>query len=458
MPDVTLSTDIDAFLKTADDAAARTELGLGTAAEAATGDFATAAEGILAGTALQPADPTLATVTSNGATTASNITVGGRLATGNNTAVGANSTAIGGIGNSATGSSSEVLGGDVSTASGTGGTVVGGSNITNRANWTATLGGLNHDVLSSANRGAIVGGYDNHLNHADSIILGGNNIITDAANTVFVPNLKVDEGFKMPTGATDTYVLTTDANGVGTWQAAAGGGGQVDSVVAGTNVTIDNTDPINPIINAAGGGQVDSVVAGTNITIDNTDPINPIINAAGGGGGSSVVASFVDNSFEVNKPSSADVVVPVTQMAYEMQAGTTYYVKMFIALESLTFLSGGNYTITPLILSHTPWAATAGVKKGFIGTNWLDTGVGSSNQIYSSRDSTYVAAGYDASASSTYIISPDGYAGYGGWAKVEGMITAPSTATFTPTLSIVGGGGPTGSLTVSFQGMIMEMP
>jgi len=35
---------------------------------------------------------------------------------------------------------------------------------------------------------------------------------------------------------------------------SSGGGGQVDSVVAGTNVTVDNTDPINPIINASGGG------------------------------------------------------------------------------------------------------------------------------------------------------------------------------------------------------------
>lgn len=218
MPDVTLSTDIDAFLKTPDDASARAELGLGSAAEAATGDFATSTQGDKADTALQPADPTLDSVTTNGSTTTNNVTVGGRLATGNNSAVGANSTAIGGNGNSATGSSSEVLGGDGSSASGTGGTVVGGSNITNRANWTATLGGLNHETLSSAHRGAIVGGYDNHLNHADSVILSGNNITTDAANTVFVPNLNVGAGFKMPTGATDGYYLKSDANGAGTWQ------------------------------------------------------------------------------------------------------------------------------------------------------------------------------------------------------------------------------------------------
>ncbi|MDG1462282.1 MAG: hypothetical protein P8R04_01835, partial [Gammaproteobacteria bacterium] len=63
-----------------------------------------------------------------------------------------------------------------------------------------------------------------------------------------------------------------------------GGGGGVNSVVAGTNVTVDNTDPVNPIVNAEfdAGGQVDSVVAGDNITVDNTDPANPIVNAGGG--------------------------------------------------------------------------------------------------------------------------------------------------------------------------------
>ncbi len=91
------------------------------------------------------------------------------------------------------------------------------------------------------------------------------------------------------------------------------GGGQVDTVVGGTNITVDDTDPINPIVNldaaisgvsvngvtletggpateyldrsgnystpaGGGGGQVDSVVGGTNITVDATDPVNPIVN------------------------------------------------------------------------------------------------------------------------------------------------------------------------------------
>ncbi len=58
--------------------------------------------------------------------------------------------------------------------------------------------------------------------------------------------------------------------------------GLLESVVAGTNVTIDNTDPDNPIVNAS--GVLESVVAGTNVTVDNTDPSNPVISATGGSG------------------------------------------------------------------------------------------------------------------------------------------------------------------------------
>lgn len=91
-----------------------------------------------------------------------------------------------------------------------------------------------------------------------------------------------------------------------------GGGGQVNSVVAGTNITsIDNTDPANPIINAAAGAgetntasnkgtgvgkvfkqktasdlELKSIKAGAGISIvNNADDIEVI--ATGGGGSNS---------------------------------------------------------------------------------------------------------------------------------------------------------------------------
>jgi hypothetical protein len=53
-------------------------------------------------------------------------------------------------------------------------------------------------------------------------------------------------------------------------------GSGIQSVQAGTNVTVDNTDPQNPIISATGGGGgVESV---TGNIVDNTDPANPTVN------------------------------------------------------------------------------------------------------------------------------------------------------------------------------------
>lgn len=63
--------------------------------------------------------------------------------------------------------------------------------------------------------------------------------------------------------------------------AALAPGGGVLSVVAGTNVTVDDTDPHNPIVSATGsGGGVESVTGSTSITVDNTDPDNPIVERA----------------------------------------------------------------------------------------------------------------------------------------------------------------------------------
>lgn len=234
--------------------------------------FATQTQLDKADNALQPADPTLQSITDNGSTTTSSVHFGNTITTGNNTAIGSTSTAIGGQGNSAIGASSEVLGGDGSTASGQGSSVIGGSNHTNAANWTATVGGLNQTANSGANRGAILGGYDHTLKHADSVIIGGNNITSDATSTVFVPNLNVKDGFKMPTGAVNNYILTTAGNGVGTWQA------NIDALqVAASDETTDLTTGITTTFRAPYAMELTDVRAsvttapvGADITVDVT--------------------------------------------------------------------------------------------------------------------------------------------------------------------------------------------
>lgn len=83
---------------------------------------------------------------------------------------------------------------------------------------------------------------------------------------------------------------------------------KLTSVVGGTNITIDATDPLNPVINSSGGGgasiwgsitgtlsnqldlqaaldsKLSNVLAGSNISIDYGDPANPIISSTASGG------------------------------------------------------------------------------------------------------------------------------------------------------------------------------
>lgn len=65
-----------------------------------------------------------------------------------------------------------------------------------------------------------------------------NSVMTESSGKIGVSNsspaerLDVDgtvkmTGFQLSTGATDTYVLTSNGSGVGTWQAPSGGGGGV---------------------------------------------------------------------------------------------------------------------------------------------------------------------------------------------------------------------------------------
>jgi len=56
MPDLTVSTPVDTFMQATNQAGMRTALGLGTAATTASTDYATAAQGALADSAVQPGD------------------------------------------------------------------------------------------------------------------------------------------------------------------------------------------------------------------------------------------------------------------------------------------------------------------------------------------------------------------------------------------------------------------
>lgn len=64
-----------------------------------------------------------------------------------------------------------------------------------------------------------------------------------------------------------------------------------------TGSAVDNTDPLNPVINEIISG-VQNIIAGTNITVDNTDPANPIVSATSGAG-TPTLQQVLDNNHDL---------------------------------------------------------------------------------------------------------------------------------------------------------------
>lgn len=74
--------------------------------------------------------------------------------------------------------------------------------------------------------------------------------------------------------STPALYQSTGAGTTGWSLVGTTGGDAVSVVVPGDGITVDDTDPSNPIVANAG---VITVVAGTGITVDNTNPQNPIV-------------------------------------------------------------------------------------------------------------------------------------------------------------------------------------
>jgi len=105
------------------------------------------------------------------------------------------------------------------------------------------------------------------------------------------------------------YLINNLSDGVGILDAVnvrqlnAVSSSKVSSVVAGTNVTVNNTDPRNPVVSVAG-TLVNSIGAGTNISINNLDPKNPVVSA--------VVPAFSSIAEAQAKVSSTTIITPYT--------------------------------------------------------------------------------------------------------------------------------------------------
>jgi hypothetical protein len=206
--------------------------------------------------------------------TGTDATVGGGAS---NLATAQTATVGGGNGNDASGQSSTVAGGNNNEASGTRASV-GGGNFNVASGLEATLGGGNGNQASGA--GSTIPGGENNIAgggysfaagrgaqalHGGAFVWsdsGGDNgsntfastgpdqFLIRAAGGVGIgtntPQQELDvagsvrmQGFDLPTGGAAGYVLTSDAQGSGSWQPAPGGSAWGLTGNAGTNPTTD---------------------------------------------------------------------------------------------------------------------------------------------------------------------------------------------------------------------------
>jgi hypothetical protein len=224
-----------------------------------------------------------------------------------NTASYSRATVAGGYDNIASGLSASVGGGELNTASGRGATIAGGYQNT-ASIWRATVGGGDNNTASGS-YATVPGGYadtaagDYSLAAGDSVRITsdgdytfafGRDFTTSTPNAVIFHNSVVPIKVGIGTTAPDEElhvagnikmvdgnqaagrVLTSDANGVGTWQdAAAGGGGgwaddgnavrletATDSVGIGTATPSEKLE-VSGNIKASG-----TITSGSSITID----------------------------------------------------------------------------------------------------------------------------------------------------------------------------------------------
>ena len=227
------------------------------------------------------------------------------------------------------------------------------------------------------------------------------------------------EFVSIPT-ATPSFAVGYDSNEKLVKFAVPISGGQVDSVVAGTDITITGT-ATDPIVNAPGiatnaaniatnttnigtntsniatnttdiAGKLDSVVAGTNVTIDNTDPINPIINATIG------APISLSKTFTLQEPTTSDdITVFRTDVAITVQEviacstgttpSTTYQLK-----HSTDRSNTGNDLTTSAATTSITTGDSASLSDVTIPADswvWLETSAATGTGVYLTIDIRY---------------------------------------------------------------------
>jgi hypothetical protein len=158
-------------------------------------------------------------------------------------------------------------------------------------------------VLTGSGSTTITGTYPSfNIDSTDTTYTAGTGI--NIASEV-ITNTAPDQVVSLTAGSnitvTGTYPSFTIA-------ATGGGGGGVTSVVAGTGITVDATNPAAPIVTNAAPDQTVSLTAGSNVTITGTYP-NFTIAATGGGGGGGITSVVGGTAISIDNTDPANPII-----------------------------------------------------------------------------------------------------------------------------------------------------
>jgi hypothetical protein len=217
------------------------------------------------------------------------------------------------------------------------------------------------------------------------------------------------EGFKMPTGASDGYVLTSNSYGVGTWQEASGGSGSGDitAIYAEDGLTGDALEGA-AYLNVGAGNGID--VSADAVAVDVTD-------FAGDG-----LGEDASNNLVVNVGTGLEVISDAVQLIGEYQTGSIYDVR-FLNCDQQEVMSVSNNDFALKVENTGNGNAVEGYTQGggHAGLYGKNTGSGVGVEAYSSDgDAVHaVTSSTDLGAALYGRASGEYGTNYGVWAVSE---------------------------------------